>query len=253
MLIAGINPSRIPLSTTKGMAAITVFLKEILSKLVHTQVIRSVSSNRPLGLMDESTQKKKKNELLTPESKVRTSAIVGYQGGWERRGAKLGEGRKEEGKEKEIEIEIEVAELSKACTSPNPRHSVKDEDEDGDEDEDEYSDDGRRTGSKSTVTHPQIKSIQKKSSPVHSYFSSSYPIAASQVIQSDSTSINANSLAQFTDKHAGSNSTYSSHTMNGTCTNHLLYGYEDPRTINLHSSNDFIKHLKARNRAVNEA
>lgn len=243
MLIAGINPSRIPLSTTKGMAAITVFLKEILSKLVHTQVIRSVSSNRPLGLMDESTQKrKKKNELLTPESKVRTSTIVGYQGGWERRGAKFGEGRKEEGKEKEIEIE--VAELSKACTSPNPRHSVKDEDE--------YSDDGRRTGSKSTVTHPQIKSIQKKSSPVHSCFSSSYPIAASQVIQSDSTSTNANSLAEFTDKHADSNSSYTSHTMNGTCTNHLLYGYEDPRTINLYSSNDFIKHLKARNRAFNE-
>lgn len=60
----------------------------------------------------------------------------------------------------------------------------------------------------------------------------------------DLTSRNATSLTRIAD------SSINSAKSGGVQTGHLLYGNEDPRTISLQSSTDFIRNLKSRRRAL---
>ena len=59
----------------------------------------------------------------------------------------------------------------------------------------------------------------------------------------DLTSRNATSLTRIADSSINS-------VKSGVQTGHLLYGNEDPRTISLQSSTDFIRNLKSRRRAL---
>ena len=59
----------------------------------------------------------------------------------------------------------------------------------------------------------------------------------------DLTSRNAASLTRIADSSINS-------AKSGVQTGHLLYGNEDPRTISLQSSTDFIRNLKSRRRAL---
>ena len=212
---AGINSPRRPTADSSvGMNVVTTYLGEILSILVHSYLLQSASSKCPLERIEQSVGGKR-------QSTSEMSVMKKYSGGHQR-------------EEERIQEHVEDRHVTNTLGSYQACNLSE-----------SATNHGNIVGMDCLSGFPLMQS-EWKNSPGGGPCFSSFPFSApDHKILIDST----NQHATFSTGIANMPNNFCMNIgspKNVIRTDHLLYGNEDPRTISLQSSTDFIRHLKSR-------
>ena len=205
---AGIDSRRFPTDSSEDVDAVVTYLEEILSILVHSHLLQSASLKCPLERIEKSAGG---NRQSTSEVSVTKKFVGDHQ--------------KEE---ERVQVYVEGRQVIKILDPYNSLISGS-----------YYANHSGIVGSDGLSGLQPKESEQKISSSGAGPCFSSF---ACPTLVRDTTS-----LTRIADVSSNRNRNIGS-AKNRVRTDHLLYGNEDPKTISLQSSTDFIRHLKSRRR-----